>query len=249
MNAANQYIDEIKRLITQVETTQQSAIESVSLACVKTLINDNMIFTFGTGHSHILAEEIFYRAGGLVRVYPILDTPLMLHKAAAKSSEIERLSGYAKQLLDDVNCIKKGDVMFVFSNSGRNTVSVDMAIEAKNRGMTVICITDMTHSLAVDSRHPSGLHLYEVCDICIDNCGCIGDAAIAVDEYTVGPTSTVIGAMIMQAIVCRSVEIAKNSSMLIEIFQSANTDGGDDKNSEYLKKYKNIIKSLWGDDL
>lgn len=244
MNAANLYINEIKRLISQIETTQKDVIESASLACADALINGNMIYTFGTGHSHIMAEEIFYRAGGLVRIYPILESSLMLHNAAARSSDIERISGYAGILLNDIDCVKQGDVIFVFSNSGRNTVSVDMAIEARKHGMTVICITNMTHSSAVTSRHPSGLRLFEVCDICIDNCGCIGDAAVAIGDYTVGPTSTVTGAMIMQAIVCRIIEIVKDNNTVPEVFCSANTDGGDEANHAYIKKYKNIIKSL-----
>ncbi|MHB1154275.1 MAG: sugar isomerase domain-containing protein [Eubacteriales bacterium] len=244
MNAADLYLNEIKRLISQIETTQNDVIESASLICAEALINGNMIYTFGTGHSHIMAEEVFYRAGGLVRIYPVLESSLMLHNAAARSSDIERMAGFAKILLDDIDCIKQGDVIFIFSNSGRNTVSVDMAIEAKKRGMTVICITNMAHSSAVTSRHPSGLRLFEVCDIYIDNCGCIGDAAVVIGDYTAGPTSTVIGAMIMQMIVCRIIEIAKDRNTVPEVFRSANTDGGDEANHAYIKKYKNIIKSL-----
>lgn len=244
MSAADSYINGIKRLISQVEITQRNQIETASLSCAEALMNGNMLYTFGTGHSHILAEEIFYRAGGFVRVYPILEPSLMLHIAAARSSDIERMSGYAGILLSDINCVKKGDVIYIFSNSGRNTVSVDMAIEAKKCGMTVICITNMTHTRSVSSRHPSGLRLFEVCDICIDNCGCIGDAAIEIGSHIAGPTSTVIGAMIMQAIVCRSIEILKDRNASVEVFRSANTEGGDEANHAYVKKYKNIIKCL-----
>jgi uncharacterized phosphosugar-binding protein len=34
---------------------------------------DRMIHVFGCGHSHLMAEEAFWRAGGLVPVHPILD--------------------------------------------------------------------------------------------------------------------------------------------------------------------------------
>lgn len=244
MNKAYEYIAEIERLIEEVKKYEAESIEAAAAACADTLCGDGLIFTFGTGHSHMLAEEIFYRAGGLVRIYPILDPPLMLHNAAARSSEIERLHGYAKAILDDIDPIKPGDVMFIFSNSGRNTVSVDMALLAKEKGLKTICITNLTHSRAVTSRHSSGKRLYEVCDIVIDNHGCTGDAAIPVDGITVSPTSTVIGAMIMQAIVAGTVEIMHARGINPEVFISANTDEGDRLNSKYIKKYKGIIKHL-----
>lgn len=244
MNKAYEYIAEIERLIEDVKNFESANIEAAAAACADTLCGDGLIFTFGTGHSHMLAEEIFYRAGGLVRVYPILDTLLMLHASAARSSSIERLHGYAKTILDDIDSAKAGDVMFIFSNSGRNTVSIDMALLAHERGLKTLCITNLTHSKSVTSRHSSGLRLYEVCDIVIDNHGCTGDAAIQVDGLTVSPTSTVIGAMIMQAIVARTVEILHTRAVNPEVFISANTDEGDRLNSGYIMKYKHIIKHL-----
>ena len=102
MNSAQRYINEIKRLIEAVENTQKENIEKAATFIADALSNGGYIFTFGTGHSHILAEEIFYRAGGLVRVCPILEDSLMLHRAAAASSQLERVTGLASVLLDDV---------------------------------------------------------------------------------------------------------------------------------------------------
>ena len=127
MNSAQRYINEIKRLIEAVENAQGENIESAAELIADALCNGGYVFTFGTGHSHILAEEIFYRAGGLVRVCPIFEDSLMLHRAAAASSQLERVTGLASVLLDDVDAIKEGGVMFLFSNSGCNTVAVDMA--------------------------------------------------------------------------------------------------------------------------
>ncbi|NLD87756.1 MAG: SIS domain-containing protein, partial [Clostridiales bacterium] len=180
MNKIKEYMTKTAQLAMKVADTQNEAIEEAAKAVADTLERGGTVYTFGTGHSHILAEEIFYRAGGLVKVYPILDEPLMLHTGASRSSEMERLSGYASILLDNNLGIQPGDVMFIFSNYGRNTVSVDMAICAKEKGMKTICITNMEHTNSVTSRHPSGKKMYEVCDIVIDNCGCIGDASIEI---------------------------------------------------------------------
>jgi len=244
MNKAVEYMQSAIELAKTVAETQESAIMAAAKAVADALQGGGTVYTFGTGHSHIMAEEIFYRAGGLVKVYPILDDPLMLHTAAARSSEMERLSGYAKLLIENNLGIKENDVMFIFSNSGRNTVSVDMAMCAKEKGMKTVCITNMNHTKSVTSRHPSGKLMYEVCDIVIDNCGCIGDAAIDIGGKMVGPTSTVIGAMVMQAIVCGAVEMLQQRGVEPEVFLSGNIDAGDAANEKYIKKYSGQIRIL-----
>lgn len=244
MTKTMEYFKEVSRVLEQVVSTQETAVEQAAGAVAEALLNGGMIYTFGTGHSHMLAEELFYRAGGLVRVYPILDAPLMLHINASRSSKMERLSGYAHTLLEDGLAPKKGDVLFIFSNSGRNAVPLEMAIEAKQLGLTTVCITNLTHSGQVTSRHPSGKKLYELCDIVIDNCGCVGDAAIRVGDQICGPTSTAIGAAILQAVVCGAVEKVQQAGQRPEVFCSSNVDGGDAVNEAYLEKYRSSIRML-----
>lgn len=244
MNTIDQYIREVQRLVARVKDTQAAVIEEAAVLCADALCSDGFLFTFGTGHSHMLAEEIFYRAGGLARVCPILEDALMLHRGAAASSQFERAPGLAALLLDSVDAVRYGGVLFVFSNSGCNTVAVEMAELAKERGLKVVCITNITHSTRMVSRHPRGLKLKDVCDVVIDNCGCYGDAAIPFGEYASGATSTVIGSMILQAIVCRTVELCQACGFTPELFSSANTEGGDEKNAAHLEKYKPMVKAL-----
>lgn len=244
MKASERYIAEIKRLVEAVPAAQDAPMERAASLVADALCGEGYVFTFGTGHSHLLAEEIFYRAGGLARVCPILEDSLMLHRAAARSSQIERASGIAKPLLDDVDAVKFGGVMFLFSNSGCNTVAVDMAMEARKHGLSTVCITNLTHAARSTSRHPEGKKLCEVCDVVIDNMGCYGDAAITIGDDTTGATSTVIGAMILQAIVCRAIELATERGGDPEVFHSANTAGGDEANASYIEKYKPFVKSL-----
>ena len=244
MNSAEKYIEEVKRLINEVSEKQAEAIEKSASLIADALSGEGYVFTFGTGHSHLLAEEIFYRAGGLARVYLISEDSMMLHRSASLSSQIERISGLAAPLLGDIEVVEKGGVIFIFSNSGCNTVAVEMAEEAKKRGLSTVCITNLTHSARSKSRHPMGKKLCEVSDVVIDNMGCYGDAAINVDGLVTGATSTVIGAMLLQAIVCRAIEICKERGVNPEVFQSANTAGGDSANVNYIKKYKPHVKSL-----
>ena len=209
-----------------------------------TLVHGGTIYTFGTGHSHLLAEEIFYRAGGLVKVHPILDEPLMLHVSASRSSQMERLPGYAELLINQHLGIKPNDTLIIFSNSGRNTVPIDMAMLAKGKGMRVIGLVNLRHSQNVSSRHPSGKRLFEVCDVVLDNGGCIGDASVPIGDYTVGPTSTTVGAAILQASVCGTVAAMLKKGIQPEIFCSGNIDGGDEKNKAYIDKYADQIPML-----
>lgn len=244
MNIASRYFAEIQRLLNKVLETQNEAIEQAIVATANALQQGGTVYAFGTGHSHMLAEELFYRAGGLVKVHPILDEPLMLHVGASRSSHIERLPGYAATLLDYGVSPTEKDVFFIFSNSGRNAVPVEMAIEVKKRGATVICITNLTHSGQSSSRHPSGKRLFELCDIVLDNCGCIGDAAMRLGDKTCGPTSTVIGAAILQSIACGAVEELQNRGVEPEVFSSSNVDGGDAINEQFIQKYQKDIPIL-----
>ena len=228
MNKSMEYFAEVSRILEQVRTTQADVIDQAAQAVADALLGDGMIYAFGTGHSHMLAEELFYRAGGLVRVY----------------RNMERLSGYAHTLLQDGPQIKKGDVMFLFSNSGRNAVPLEMAVEAKELGAKTICITNLNHSSHVTSRHASGKKLYELCDIVIDNCGCVGDAAMTIGDQVCGPTSSAVGTAILQAIVCGAVEKVRDAGQIPEVFISGNVDGKEEVGKAYIEKYRNIIRML-----
>lgn len=243
MSKGLDYISNIERLIREVKETQTNSLKQSAEIVAESLMADGMIYAFGTGHSHMLAEELFYRAGGLARVYPILDEGLMLHSGAAKSTSYERLHGYAEALLNDYP-VKEGDVIIIASNSGRNAVTIEMAIEAKKRGMKVLALTSLKHSQSATSRHASGKRLFELADVVIDNCGCPGDASTEFEEIgNVGPTSTVIGVLQLQSIICEAVEIMLDRNVKPEVYISSNVGNGDN-NQALIEKYKKQIKCL-----
>ena len=245
MSKATEYFENLQRIIARISTEQAENIEAAARAVADTLENGGRIHTFGTGHSHMLAEEIFYRAGGLVNVNPILETGLMLHESASKSTALERLEGYG-EILFDLHGIKETDILFLFSNSGRNGVAVDLGIIAREKGVKTVVITNMEHTMQGKSRHSSGKKLYELGTVVIDNCGCMGDASMRIDEIgrNVAPTSTAAGAAILNAIEARAVEMMVADGYMPEVFSSSNVDGGDEINDAYVKKYIKEIKSL-----
>jgi len=128
MRKTLQYIANIQTLINQVLETQMDKIDEAGSIVANTVMNNGFIYTFGTGHSHMMAEELFYRAGGLARVYPILEEALMLHNGAIKSTEMERLGGYAELILERYECTNR-DCLIIASNSGRNAVNIEMEVK------------------------------------------------------------------------------------------------------------------------
>lgn len=224
---------------------QEKEILTAAGWIAESLSNKGWIYTSGTGHSHMFAEEIFYRAGGFARVRPILDPDLMLHKDATGSTEVERREGYAKTLFEGYEICNK-DIFIISSNSGRNPVSIEMAQIAKEKGSKVIVLTNLQHSKSVSSRHSSGLKLYQVADLTLDNFGEIGDAAISFDSLDgrVGATSTVVGTALLQAIMVQSVSLLLKSGTDPEIFISSNSDSGEAHNEALLAKYKGMVNIL-----
>jgi len=244
MTAINRYFDNLSALIERTLATQQEGMERAAQAVAKALRSGRMVYTLGTGHGHLLALEVFYRAGGMARVCPILDERLMLHIDAAESSLWERREEIVPELLEKYP-IGKGDVLIAASNSGRNGAAVLYPAEARKRGATVIALTNMAHTMHVTPRNSAGLRLCETADIVLDNGGAIGDAALLMaDGMRVGPTSTAVGAAILQAIACRVKEISLGEGWEAEFFKSSNIDGGDEYNAALLEKYGDIIPGL-----
>jgi len=245
MRKTQQYILNIQQLVQRVLETQMPNIDAAGAIVAETVMKKGFVYTFGSGHSHMMAEELFYRAGGLARVYPILEDALMLHNGAVKSTGMERLTGYAELILERYACTE-ADCLIIASNSGRNAVIIEMVTAARRRGMKVIGLTNLTHSRAQESRHASGAKLYEVADVVLDNQGCLGDASVFMPEIdrNIAATSTSLGAMLLQAVVVSAVETMIARGHFPEIFSSSNLDEGDEINDKILNNYRALVKPL-----
>lgn len=240
-----EYLRNIRNLLEKLENTQEQVIEQVAEVCADCIYNGGLLYFFGTGHSHMICEEPFYRAGGLASIYPILETDLMLHEGASKSSSYERLEGLGNAVVSHTP-LGKGDVLFLISNSGRNCAIIDAALEAKKRGAVTVAITSMNHTTNVTSRHSSSLNLYQVCDFVLDNGGIVGDASVSLDglPQKIAPTSSVIDITLVNLVLVNTVELLLQKGMTPPVFTSANTDQGDSANKNILETYKSRIPSL-----
>jgi uncharacterized phosphosugar-binding protein len=228
------YLLEAGRLVDRLLVDEWSRIRAGAELMAETLARGGVIHAFGTGHSHMLAEELFYRAGGLVRVEPILFEGLMLHAGARLSTALERLPGLGEAILEE-HPMAEGDVLVVASNSGGNVVGSVLAQRARDRGVRVIAIESVAHATSKSRRHKDVPLLDAIADVVVDNGGCVGDAAVAIDGFTtrVAPTSTVTGAAILNAMVAEAVGILVERGTPPEVYTSANLDGGDATNARF----------------
>jgi len=237
------YIKIVTACIEKAWETQKDTITAAAAKIAEAIEAKKNVFVFGCSHAGILAEEVFYRTGGLAVVNPIFFPGFMLNtRPITMTSQLERLAGLGKTILKE-NHVASGDVLLIHSVSGRNTVPVEMALEAKAMGVTTIAVTNIAYSSSVTSRHGSGKRLFEVCDLVIDNCGDIGDAAVKLEGLPekIGPTSTSVGTALLNAMVIEAVEKMIADGIVPPVFMSANLDGGDEHNAKIFKEYKDNI--------
>ncbi|MGY0692080.1 SIS domain-containing protein [Virgibacillus sp. FSP13] len=239
----NQYMDKIKQLIDTVEKEETTAMHEAAEKIADAIQTGGVIHLFGCGHSNMLAEEVYYRAGGLVPVHPILHEPLMLHEGALRSSELERKRNYAEEFINRED-IRKDDVLFALSTSGRNPVPIDVAHFAKEKGAYVVAITSVEYSSNQPSRHESGKHLFEAVDLVIDSHAPTGDAMLSHEKVKVNfsPSSTVIGATILNAVFAESIAIMAENGFEPPVFLSGNIDGADEHNQKLIAEYGDRVK-------
>lgn len=244
MSYTAQYQKAVFDVLSSVFTTEAEKIDRAGAALCSSFQKGGLLYVFGCGHSHMISEELFYRAGGLAAVYPIFETSTMLHEGAAKSSRIERMSGYAELVMERYP-IGENDCFLDVSTSGINSFTIEMAQAAKRRGAYVIGISSGAY-LSKPSRQKDGLHLPDVCDLAIDNHVPAGDAIVQVcaDGTKAGPVSSIASMAIANSIVLSACEKLSESGTEPVVYHSGNCEGGDKLNEAIIAEYQKRIRCL-----
>ncbi|MEK3980212.1 SIS domain-containing protein [Psychrobacillus sp. FSL K6-2836] len=233
------YWKEISILLEQVAEQEIKNIENASKLIADRIKKGGIIQLFGCGHSHLLAQEAYYRAGGLVPVAPITLEPLMLHKGALTSSQNEKNPAFIEQNKDQIS-FEPNDILVVISTSGRNPAPIDMAFLGKEAGILVISLQSLLYR-DQEGRHASGKRLEEVVDIVLNTHVPVGDGLLSNKGLQYGPASTVVGAALLNALISQViVEISKGAEEL-PVFKSANLSDSHLHNEAMMEKYKNRI--------
>jgi uncharacterized phosphosugar-binding protein len=221
---AEAYFEGVRTIIERIGVEQLPVIQRMAGAIAASIGGGSLLHVFGSGHSHMAAEEVFHRAGGLCCINAILDPALSGH--GPFGTALERAPGYIPVLFSQYD-FRAGEHLIVISNSGINAAPIEAALYGKEHGLVVSAITSLTHSRSVPSRHPSGRKLYELADQVIDNCGPAGDALLEVPgvEERVCATSTVTTALIMNMLMAEVVGQLVAAGMTPPVLRSANLPG------------------------
>ena len=240
-----QFSSVVRQLLDKVDQTQSENIDKASALIYDSMKNGGLFHVFCTGHSHMIAEEFFYRAGGLIPVNPLLMPFLMQHEGAVSSTKFERLTGVAKIVFDGAD-IRKGEPILIASNSGINAVPIEMAMLAKENGNPVITLTSAAVSSQAQSRHASGKRLFELGDVVLDTGVPKGDSVIDCGNgLKTGSVSSIVSLYIVQRLALGVTASFVNNGEEPPIFKSANVPGGDEYNQKLLDKFKGRIRCLY----
>ena len=243
MSIIDQYYTRVSEILAEAFAAERENIEAAAQVLARANEEHRSIFAFGCNHAGLITLELFYRTGGMVTVNPIRAPGMMLEiSPITMTSQMERMPDYGRIILEG-EPIKAGDVLIIHSVSGRNAVTIDMAEAAREKGMTVIVVTNMNTATSVTSRHPSGKMLHDFASILIDNHGDKGDAAIQLEGFAqkLASTSTVVGAALLNAVTARASELLWKKGIEPPVFMSGNIDGGDAYNKAVIAAHKDNI--------
>jgi uncharacterized phosphosugar-binding protein len=220
-----------RRLYDVIETvigSQSPQVETVANWMADSIADKGVVHLFGSGHSHIIAEEVFHRAGSLLPLNPIIDANLTL-LSSVNATKLERTEGYG-QVIADSQDIRRGEIVFVISNSGVNPVPIDFANRCNKIGARTIGITSADNYREMPSRHSSGKRLADVVELTIDTHVPLGDALIELPgrQQLVGGVSTAVGVALINAIVVETAGVLLSRGIAPPVIPSMNVPDGDE---------------------
>lgn len=247
VDAVALYQRTIRDLLDDISITQAAGIQRAADGLAQVILAGGVIHVFGTGHSHMLAEEVFTRAGGLAAINAVLVSSLMLHESALGSSDVERLLGLG-ELIAQQSGLRPGDGAIIISNAGINDVPVQFALEARERGLFSVGITSVASSQGLASRHRNGSKLLDVVDVVLDNRAPSGDVALSLggeDRWQVGAVSTITGCMLINSVMVGIAERLQRSGIAQPpILISSKLPGAEEHNLAITAKYRDRVAHL-----
>jgi uncharacterized phosphosugar-binding protein len=226
------YFSAVTDLLKRTYEVNRATLQTLGPVIGRSVAEGGVIHTFGSGHSEIVAREIVGRAGGLVCVSGIYD---------ATGGFIENLVGYGTKLVeryDRLYGLRTGETVIVISNSGKNASPIEVALYAREKGLTVVGVTSAAMSRMTQTIDPGGRNLHVIADYVLDNCGVPGDAIVDLSEGNrAGPTSTLAGALVLNLLLLQVIDWLKDHGHVPSVLRSQNLPGAIDHNRELAKKY------------
>ena len=256
MSSAESYYTTATTMLARAREINEATLKTCGALVGASIAQGGVLHTFGSGHSEIIGREIIGRAGGLMCVSGIFDP------GAGFS---ENVVGYGTRLAERYDRqygLHKGEVIIVISNSGKNASPIEVALYAKQKGLTVIALTALSMSTTSKTVHPGGKNLHAIADYTLDNCGVPGDAIVTLtppdsgeipltgsrmpESLQAGPTSTLIGATLLNLLALEAMDWLNGNGYPLPVLLSQNVPGGMEHNIELAKKYRTRLSKLIG---
>ena len=232
MSLADTYFTRTLTLLQRARELNAPTLAKLGEVIGRSIADGGVMHTFGSGHSEIISREIIGRAGGLVCITGLYDTT---------GGFIENLVGYGTKLVERYDRqyqLHPGETFLVISNSGKNSSPIEVALYAKQKGLNVVALTSVAMAKQVSTVHPDGKKLHEIADYTLDNCGAMGDALVDTgDNVMGGPTSTVVGAMLLNLLSLEIIAWLRANGHTPPILRSQNLPGAIEYNRELGKRY------------
>jgi uncharacterized phosphosugar-binding protein len=225
----NRYFEALQSRIAEIAADPEP-IQQAAHACAEALARGGVVHIFDSGH--MISRELINRAGGLVALSSLtfalaVDNPVKTRAAVPPPPDSTLSYGYIDHVFE-TGQLRKGDVLFVGSVSGKTANVVELALRARDHGLTVIAVTALAYSSKLASEHPSGKHLYEAADLVLDNHAPYGDAMLEVEglDYPVCPASGMGAAAVLWGVVAGIIEELLARGLKPTVFPSVNRPDG-----------------------
>lgn len=244
------YLEEVISNLRKIETEQSSHIEQAAELMANAIAGDKLIHVYGGGgHTTLVMGEMFFRAGGLANINPVMEPGLSVFNQALKYLELERTVNYGRSIVKYFR-LQKDDVLIIFHNIGINAATIDAAMEAKEKGAKIIAVSSSywQHEMPADHfiRHPNKKNLFDYADVCIDDYNPVGDAVIKVEGFStpIAPVSNIADFYIAHRLEIATVRKCVENGIAPPVWSSANAPGGDEINAKFIEKYLPRVKYL-----
>lgn len=244
------YFDRVTGLMRRILDEEKQSLDAAAGKLADQIAADRLIHVYGPGgHSNLAAQEIFFRAGGLMHVSAILDEGTLLSNGALRSMAIERTPGYGKVVIADQQ-LGEGDLLMLTNAYGINAALIDAALEAKARGVFVIGVSSREHAESTrpehPARHPTKKNLHEVVDLAIDTKVPVGDALVEIAGMgeRIAAVSTFANAFALNCLIIRTVAKLVERDIEPPVWRSGNAPGGDEANGRFIARFRDRVRWL-----
>ena len=251
---ALQWLTNARKVMNDIESTQLENIRKAAELMAASIECDRWVHTFGCGHATIPIEEMYPRIGGFVGFHPMVELPLTFFTRITGEMGVhqfvflERVEGYGVEIMKGYQFDSR-DTMWLFSHSGINNVNIDVAIEARKKGMKVVAFGSAAAAKGKQTRHSSGKTIFDLADIVVDTCAPIEDATVPLKNHQdkLGPVSTMAFVTCVWLTVITVAEILADKGIHLHIHPSHNVTGdatARERLEEALAVYKQKIAGV-----